>query len=187
MLKNKRVGKKIRNIIILLMIIAIMIGAYQNIDRSRAEKLVEVSATALDNYGYLENEELKLEANQIEDNSYEIQIPECVNNKKISQVVKASIDETNLNAVIRNVIIVLVVCAVLMLIYNMSQMSEISESFDNMNESVSDLNEASRGMASKIAATAKDTSKMKQASTLFSVGKHAFNAINKAKSKKSKK
>lgn len=52
---------------------------------------------------------------------------------------KFSIDETNLNAVIRNVIIVLVVCAVLMLIYNMSQMSEISESFDNMNESVPDL------------------------------------------------
>lgn len=99
MLKNKRVGKKIRNIIILLMIIAIMIGAYQNIDRSRAEKVVEVSATALDNYGYLENEEFKLEANQIEDNSYEIQIPECVNNKKISQVIKASIDETNLEIV----------------------------------------------------------------------------------------
>ena len=99
MLKNKRVGKKIRNIIILLMIIAIMIGAYQNIDRSRAEKVVEVSATALDNYGYLENEEFKLEANQIEDNSYEIQIPECVNNKKINQVVKASIDETNLEIV----------------------------------------------------------------------------------------
>ena len=99
MLKNKRVGKKIRNIIILLMIIAIMIGAYQNIDRSRAEKVVEVSAIALDNYGYLENEEFKLEANQIEDNSYEIQIPECVNNKKVSQVVKASIDETNLEIV----------------------------------------------------------------------------------------
>lgn len=99
MLKNKRVGKKIRNIIILLMIIAIMIGAYQNIDRSRAEKVVEVSAIALDNYGYLENEEFKLEANQIEDNSYEIQIPECVNNKKISQVIKASIDETNLEIV----------------------------------------------------------------------------------------
>lgn len=57
----------------------------------------------------------------------------------------------------------------------------------DLSESVSDLNEASRGMVSKIAATAKDTSKMKQASTLFSVGKHAFNAINKAKSKKSKK
>ena len=99
MLKNKRVGKKIRNIIILLMIIAIMVGAYQNIDRSRAEKVVEVSAVALDNYGYLENEEFKLEANQIEDNSYEIQIPECVNNKKISQVIKASIDETNLEIV----------------------------------------------------------------------------------------
>ena len=57
----------------------------------------------------------------------------------------------------------------------------------DLSESVSDLNEASRGMASKIAATAKDTSKMKQASTLFSVGKHAFNAISKAKSKKDKK
>ena len=54
----------------------------------------------------------------------------------------------------------------------------------DLSESVSDLNEASRNMASKITESAKDSSKMKKASTLFSVGKHAIGAVNKAKSKK---
>ena len=96
MLKNKKIVRKIRNIVILLMTILIMIGAYKNIDKSKAENVVEIQAIALDNYGYLEQEEFKLEAKQIENNSYEIQIPENINNKKINKIIKASIGENTL-------------------------------------------------------------------------------------------
>ena len=60
MLKNKIVVRKIRNIVILLMVMIIMIGAYNKIDTSRAEDVPEIGAIALDNYGYLAKEEFKL-------------------------------------------------------------------------------------------------------------------------------
>ena len=93
MLKNKIIGKKIRNIIVLLMAIIVMIGAYRYIDRSRAEKVIEIDAVALDNYGYLEDEEFKLEAKQLDDGSYEIELPESVNTKKINRIVKIGLGE----------------------------------------------------------------------------------------------
>ena len=88
MLRNKRIGKKIRNIVILLMAIIVMIGAYRYIDRSRAEMIIEIDAVAVDSYGYLENEEFKLEAKQLDDGLYEIELPESVNTKKFNQIVK---------------------------------------------------------------------------------------------------
>lgn len=93
MLKNRIIGKKIRNIVILLMTIIVMIGAYRYIDRSQAENVIEIGAIALEESGQLE-EEIKLEAKQLEDGSYEIQLPEISNNKKINKIVKASLKNT---------------------------------------------------------------------------------------------
>lgn len=86
MLKNKIIVRKIRNIAILLMVLLIMYGAYRNIDRSRAEDVVQIAATALDSYGYLSEEQFSLDARQIEDNLYEIELPESVNSKKINNI-----------------------------------------------------------------------------------------------------
>ena len=66
------------------MALIIMIGTYKNIKDSRAENVIELTAIALDNYGYLENEEFTLEAKQIENDLYEIKLPECDNTKKIN-------------------------------------------------------------------------------------------------------
>ena len=66
MLKNKIIVRKIRNIVILLMVLLITIGAYKNIDNSRAEDVIELTTIAIDNYGYLENEEFNLEAKKID-------------------------------------------------------------------------------------------------------------------------
>lgn len=93
MLKNRIIGKKIRNIVILLMTIIVMIGAYRYIDRSQAENVIEIGAIALEESGQLE-EEIKLEAKQLEDGSYEIQLPEISNNKKINKIIKASLKNT---------------------------------------------------------------------------------------------
>ena len=42
MLKNKIIVRKIRNIVILLMAMIVMVGAYRNIGRSRAEDVIEI-------------------------------------------------------------------------------------------------------------------------------------------------
>ena len=70
-----------------------MVGAYRYIDRSRAEKVVEIGAWALDNYGYLEDEEITLEAKQVEDGFYEVLLPDSINTKKINRIVKIGLGE----------------------------------------------------------------------------------------------
>ena len=92
MLKNKIVVRKIRNIVILLMAILIMIGAYKNIDRSRAENVIEINAITMDNYGCLENEEFTLEAKEISEGMYEIEIPETINTKQVNKVIEVTIE-----------------------------------------------------------------------------------------------
>ena len=95
MLKNKIIVKKIRNILILLMAIIIMLGAYHNIRNSRAENVIELTSMAIDNYGYLSDEEFKLEARELEDDLYEVELPESVNGKKINQIVEVTLDDMN--------------------------------------------------------------------------------------------
>ena len=92
MLKNKIIVKKIRNIVILLMAILIMVGAYKNIDRSRAENVIEINAIAMDKYGCLENEEFALKAKEISDGLYEIEIPENINTKQVNQVIEVTLE-----------------------------------------------------------------------------------------------
>ena len=91
--RNRIIVKKIRNIVILLMAIIVMIGAYKNIRDSRAEDVIEIDAIAIDNYGYLSNELFKLEATQIGDELYEIELPESVNGKEINQILKVTLEE----------------------------------------------------------------------------------------------
>ena len=95
MLKNKIIVRKIRNIVILLMAMIVMVGAYRNIGRSRAEDVIEINAIALDNYGYLPSEIFMLEARDIGDDTYEIELPEDINSKKINQIVKITLEEPN--------------------------------------------------------------------------------------------
>ena len=95
MLKNKIVVRKIRNIVILLMAIIIMFGAYKNIDKSKAEEVIEISAIAIDNYSCLENEEFILEAKEISDGLYEIEIPENINSKIVNNIINVKLTNEN--------------------------------------------------------------------------------------------
>lgn len=98
MLKNKIIGKKIRNIIILLMSIIIMIGTYKFINKSKAEKIIEIKAIAIDNSEILDNEEFILNAKQLEDENYEIELPESINGKIIEQIIEINLNDfTNLD------------------------------------------------------------------------------------------
>ena len=91
--RNRMIVRKLRNIVILLMAIIVMIGAYKNIKDSRAEDVIEIDAIAIDNYGYLSNELFNLEATQIGDELYEIELPESVNGKEINQIITVTLEE----------------------------------------------------------------------------------------------
>ena len=81
-----------------------MIGAYKNIDRSRAEKIRKIDVITKDSYGYLEQEELTLEAREIENNLYEIEIPKTVNSKKINEIVKCFLENESIGLTEKNTI-----------------------------------------------------------------------------------
>ena len=96
MLKNRMFGKKIRNITILIMVIIIMLGAYRYIRNSLAENIIKIDAIALDNYGYLEKEKFQLDAKEIGENLFEIEVPESVNSKKVNKAIKMTLGDKEL-------------------------------------------------------------------------------------------
>ena len=85
MLKNKLIAKRIRNIFILIMTIAIMMGAYHNVRRSRAEKVIEISLEVTDKSEQLEKETITVEATETSDGVYLLELPEIVNTKMITK------------------------------------------------------------------------------------------------------
>ena len=106
MLRNKIVVKKIRNIFILIMTIIIMLGAYQNIRRSRAEKVIEISMEVIDKDGNIENQTITSEATETSDGIYLLELPKLVNTNMVTKYYTAEneeiiIDEQNNNATLQ--------------------------------------------------------------------------------------
>ena len=85
MLKNKIILKKIRNIFILLMAIIIMMGAYYNIRKSRAENVIEIEMQVADKSGTLENQTIKVEATETQDGIYLMNLPSAVNGNIVTK------------------------------------------------------------------------------------------------------
>lgn len=95
MLKNKLIAKRIRNIFILIMTIAIMMGAYHNVRRSRAEKVIEIALEIADKNNQLEKETVTVEATETSDGVYLLELPEIVNTKVIAQYYNSGNEEIN--------------------------------------------------------------------------------------------
>ena len=95
MLKNKLIAKRIRNIFILIMTIAIMMGAYHNVRRSRAEKVIEISLEVADKNNQIEKETVTVEATETSDGVYLLELPEIVNTKVIAQYYNSGNEEIN--------------------------------------------------------------------------------------------
>ena len=93
MLKNKLIAKRIRNIFILIMTIAIMMGAYHNVRRSRAEKVIEISLEVADKNNQIEKETITVEATETSDGVYLLELPEIVNTKMITKYYNSEDEE----------------------------------------------------------------------------------------------
>ena len=85
MLKNKIIAKKIRNIFILFMAIIIMLGAYHNIRRSRAENVIEVSVEVADKSNNLRAQTVTVDATETSNGIYMIDLPVSVNGNVVTK------------------------------------------------------------------------------------------------------
>ena len=95
MLKNKFKIRKIKNIFILIMIVAIMLGMYNNVRRSRAENVIEISLEVADKNNQIEKETVTVEATETKDGVYQLELPEIVNTKVIAQYYNSGNEEIN--------------------------------------------------------------------------------------------
>lgn len=93
MLKNKFKIRKIKNIFILIMIVAIMLGMYNNVRRSRAENVIEISLEVADKNNQLEKETITVEATETSDGVYLLELPEIVNTKMITKYYNSEDEE----------------------------------------------------------------------------------------------
>ena len=92
-MRRKGLKRKLSNIVLLAVLLATVLGIYYNVYNSRAEDVLEITAVAMDNYGYLNDEEFKLEAKPTENDMYEIELPESINSKKVNQIYNAILEE----------------------------------------------------------------------------------------------
>lgn len=82
---------------------------------------------------------------------------------------KFNIDDSNRQQVIRNIIIILVACAVFLLVYNISNLSTITEVYEDMEEEISDVR--------SIAITDEEDEMIEEVASLVSVSKVAVAVI----------
>lgn len=75
------------------MTIAIMLGAYNNVRRSRAEKVIEIALEIADKNNQLEKETVIVEATETSDGIYLLELPEIVNTKMITKYYNSEDEE----------------------------------------------------------------------------------------------
>lgn len=97
MLKNKIIAKKIKNIFILFMAIIIMVGAYHNIRRSRAENVIEVSVEVADKSNNLEKQKVTVDATETSNGVYMIDLPVSVNGNVVTKYYTSDGEEIGMN------------------------------------------------------------------------------------------
>jgi len=97
MLKNKIIVRKIRNILILLMVIIIMFGAYKNIRDSRAENVKDITIEILDKDGALSAQTLTTNAIELEEGIYRVDLPRTLNGISITEYYKKDGQQLEVN------------------------------------------------------------------------------------------
>ena len=96
MLKNKIIFKRIRNICILVMAVAILVGAYTYVRRSRAENVIQVELEVSDKSEILETQKMIVEATETEDGNYLLDLPTSVNGFIVTKYYRADGSEVDM-------------------------------------------------------------------------------------------
>ena len=85
MLKNKIIFKRIRNICILVMAVAILVGAYTYVRRSRAENVIQIELEVSDKSETLEAQKIIVDATENQDGNYLLDLPTSVNGNIVTK------------------------------------------------------------------------------------------------------
>lgn len=100
MLKGKKDAKKDISIninismVIVLATIMLFLGIYIYNNFS-SKDVIAIETTAIDNYGYLKNEQIELEAKKIENDLYEVQLPQNINTKEVNKITNVTLESKN--------------------------------------------------------------------------------------------
>ena len=97
MLKNKLKIKKIRNICILIMAIAILIGMYTYVRKSRAENVIQIALEVTDKSETLEMQTMTVDATETQDGNYILELPTAVNGNIVTKYYTADGAEVAMN------------------------------------------------------------------------------------------
>ena len=96
MLKNKIIFKRIRNICILVMAVAILVGAYTYVRRSRAENIIQIELEVSDKSETLEAQKIIVDATGTEDGNYLLDLPTSVNGNMVTKYYMADGSEVDM-------------------------------------------------------------------------------------------
>jgi len=88
MLENKKIVRKIINILIVLVAITVMLGIYI---KTTQTDIIEIETIAIDNLGLTKNETILLKAIETEKELYEIELPQNINTKEVNEITKVSL------------------------------------------------------------------------------------------------
>ena len=97
MLKNKIIFKRIRNICILVMAVAILVGAYTYVRRSRAENIIQIELEVSDKSETLEAQKIIVDATETQDGNYLLDLPTSVNGNMVTKYYMADGSEVDMN------------------------------------------------------------------------------------------
>ena len=97
MLKNKIIFKRIRNICILVMAVAILVGAYTYVRRSRAENIIQIELEVSDKSEILEKQKIIVDATETEDGNYLLELPTSVNGIIVTKYYRTDGSEVAMN------------------------------------------------------------------------------------------
>ena len=97
MLKNKIIFKRIRNICILVMAVAILVGTYTYVRRSRAENVIQIELEVSDKSETLEAQKIIVDATETQDGNYILNLPTSVNGNIVTKYYMADGSEVAMN------------------------------------------------------------------------------------------
>ena len=97
MLKNKIIFKRIRNICILVMAVAILVGTYTYVRRSRAENVIQIALEVSDKSEALEMQTIMVDATETQDGNYLLDLPTSVNGNIVTKYYTADGTEVLMN------------------------------------------------------------------------------------------
>ena len=98
-MKKKTLKIKLSNLLLVAIVFATILGIC---NKFFSKEVIQISAIAKDNYGYLQEEQIKLNAKKIAKNLYEVELSGYVKDKKIADFVEVCLGNSKTEVEVAN-------------------------------------------------------------------------------------